>query len=163
MEAMRTRFKKFRKKSGFTLQELGDALEVSPTAVNAWEQGRNDIPKSIRKQLELQFHVNRTWLEQGRGSMFVADKSPQERDEDAFNRVALQLVSRIPEPTLGFLISLARSAVREYDARVASGSDAESETESADETKLPLLAPISEPTVESVKRGRGRPRKYPLE
>ena len=67
MSTIQERIKQVRKTLKMTLAEMAKELESSTTSINSWELGRNNMPMSVRKQLTLQYNVNREWLETGKG------------------------------------------------------------------------------------------------
>lgn len=92
---MKERIKQVRKNLGLTMSEFGSQLGVRNSTVSEWEHGKN-VPESKRQHLCTVFNVNRTWLDTGKGEMFVRGKTREELDKEAFFRVAASLWSDLP-------------------------------------------------------------------
>lgn len=65
------RVKKIRKTLGLTLENFGDRLGVTKTAVSRIENGNRGITEQMQKAICREFNVSEEWLRDGVGSMFV--------------------------------------------------------------------------------------------
>lgn len=70
---MENRFKEARKAKGKTLKQIGDLLNISESAVSNIERGRNKPSGSTLTLFCEKLHINKEWLESGKGEMFVAE------------------------------------------------------------------------------------------
>ena len=68
---MKNRIEELRISLNKTQDELGEELGVTGTAVCAWEKGRRSISESKIKLICAKYNVNRAWLVEGVGNMFV--------------------------------------------------------------------------------------------
>ena len=105
---MNERIKLIRKALGLTLAEFGEKLSLTYGAISIWEHGRNGVPESARKQICAVFNVSREWLETGEGEMFVASRTPEELDFEAFKRVARRFVEALPAEAREAAVEVAR-------------------------------------------------------
>lgn len=68
---MNERLKELRNVLGLSQDKFGEELGVTRTAVCAWENGRRGISEQIIISICRAFNVNRAWLVEGTGDMFV--------------------------------------------------------------------------------------------
>ena len=185
MSTIQERIKQVRKTLKMTLAEMAKELESSTTSINSWELGRNNMPMSVRKQLTLQYNVNREWLETGKGPMFLQGKSPDKLDLEAFERVVFKLFDDLSDEGRLTIVDLGNKLAKRYAELLEEESsheeweDEESDSDEfensddydsevddeeydgldesgeSDEYEVEEVAPEPQP----VKRGRGRPRK----
>lgn len=93
---MNTRIKELRKTLGMTLEKIGDRIGVSNSTFSAWELGERRCPESKLRLICTVFNVSRKWLETGEGDMFVAGKTREALDYEAFGRVAVKIYAALP-------------------------------------------------------------------
>lgn len=68
---MNTRIVQIRETLGLSQDKFGESLGVTRTAVCAWENARRGISDQVIKSICREFNVNRAWLVEGIGEMFV--------------------------------------------------------------------------------------------
>lgn len=71
------RLKKIRTEKGLTLAKFGDRIGLTPGAVSDMERGRRGITEQTRTSVCREFRVNREWLVNGTGEMFMPDASDE--------------------------------------------------------------------------------------
>lgn len=81
---MNERLKKLRKKLDLTQEQFAARLGIKRGAIANYEIGRNEPVDSVVSLICREFHVNETWLREGRGEMFMED------DGDFFSALALE-------------------------------------------------------------------------
>lgn len=79
---MNERIKKIRKCLGLTQQEFADRLGIKRGAIANYEIGRNVPIDAVVSLICREFNVNREWLVEGTGEMFVSVSSY----DTAYNR-----------------------------------------------------------------------------
>lgn len=110
---MKDRIKEIRKTLGYTQSEFAQKLEVAPTAISAWECGRQDVPPSRVFQICSTFHVRRIWLENGIGDMF-GSSAPRLTKIDAFIDIGVTIVKSLPERERKIVVQLAEHIVKSF-------------------------------------------------
>ena len=94
---LKDRVRELRTALGLKLWEMGEKLGISHGAYSDWERGKNNVPESKRQLICSVFNVNKTWLDTGKGEMFVAAKSPEDLDREAFLRIVCDYWRDLPE------------------------------------------------------------------
>lgn len=75
------RIKDVRNSLGLTLEEFGEKLGVTKTAISRLEKGERSLTEQMTKSICREFSVDYMWLTTGEGEMFV------ESDDDFFERI----------------------------------------------------------------------------
>lgn len=68
---MNERLRTLRKKLGMTLNEFGEKLGVTGTAISRIEKGNRNFTEQMVISVCREFNVNEEWLRTGEGEMFV--------------------------------------------------------------------------------------------
>lgn len=71
------RLKKIRTEKGLTLAQFGEQIGLTPGAISDMERGRRGLTEQTRTSICREFKVNREWLVNGEGSMFLPDSSDE--------------------------------------------------------------------------------------
>ena len=71
------RLKMIRTELGLTLAKFGEQIGLTPGAVSDMERGRRGITEQTRNSICREFKVNRSWLIDGIGDMFVPDSNDE--------------------------------------------------------------------------------------
>ena len=108
---MNKRIKELRKTLKLTMEKFGKELGIRSSTVSEWEHGKN-IPESARRHICAVFHVNRDWLDEGRGEMFAQSKTPEELDREAFKRVVHQFVRALPPELRSVVVEVAKEVAQ---------------------------------------------------
>ena len=74
---MENRIKELRKALGLSMESFGARLGVTKATVSRIENGVNNVTSQMIASICREYNVNKDWLENGTGSMFV-DLSPAE-------------------------------------------------------------------------------------
>ena len=82
------RLRQFRKAKGLKLREIAEKIEIAVSAVGRWETGKQAIPVSRLKNICAEFGLNRTWLETGKGDMFVKAETFKDQMKAMFNELS---------------------------------------------------------------------------
>ena len=75
------RIKDVRNSLGLTLEQFGEKLGVTKTAISRLEKGERSLTEQMTKSICREFSVDYMWLTAGEGEMFV------ESDDDFFERI----------------------------------------------------------------------------
>lgn len=75
------RIKDVRNSLGLTLENFGEKLGVTKTAISRIEKGERSLTEQMTKSICREFSVDYMWLTTGEGEMFV------ESDDDFFERI----------------------------------------------------------------------------
>lgn len=67
------RLKNIRKAKGLTMEQFGERLGVTKSAVSKWENGGREVTNQVIKAVCKEFGVNENWLRTGKGDMFRYD------------------------------------------------------------------------------------------
>lgn len=119
---LQDRVRELRTTLGYKLKEMGEKLGISHGAYSDWERGKNNVPESKRQLICKVFNVNREWLDTGNGDMFVAAKSPEDLDKDAFLRVITEYWEALPERHRALVREII-AAIEECESADVEGDD----------------------------------------
>lgn len=114
---MLERIRQIRKAKGLTLEQFGERIGVTKSAVSKWENGGREITPQIAKAICKEFGVNEEWLNDGTGEMFTYDITSKLDDLAVANSLSADqraLVERFIK-----LSPEARQAVIQYVCDVA--------------------------------------------
>lgn len=82
---LKNRIKEIRAIKNLTQEEFGERIDVSGALIGMYEKGIRNPPERTRKDICNEFHINREWLEEGKGPR---DKEMTEKEK---------LIARIDE------------------------------------------------------------------
>ena len=68
---MKERIKEIRKALGLTLEQFGEPVGVSKSAMSRLESGTNNLTEQMIKSICREFNVSEEWLRTGEGEMFI--------------------------------------------------------------------------------------------
>lgn len=71
---MNERLKILRKKLNLTLEQFGNKVGVTRSAVSMIESGKNKLTEQMLKSICREFSVNENWLRTGNGEIFLIEK-----------------------------------------------------------------------------------------
>ena len=80
---MKDRIRQLRKSIHITQAEFGERIGVKPNTVTGYETGIRVPSETIIREICRQFNVNREWLEEGIGEMFL----PCDEDDELVDRI----------------------------------------------------------------------------
>lgn len=114
---MRERIVELRKILGLTQQQFGDKLGIKRGTVANYEVGRNLPSKAVMRLICEEFGINRQWLEQGTGPIFIPERQTAEikkmanyylaQESDSFRSRLISVISELSEEQLEVLAFIA--------------------------------------------------------
>jgi transcriptional regulator with XRE-family HTH domain len=90
------RIRQIREKAGLTMAQLGEMLEVSPQAVNQWEQGDTSPTTKRLGDLARKFDVDFSWLMYG----LAVDANLDHEPDNPFHGAFVPLLDSVDTETL---------------------------------------------------------------
>lgn len=106
------RVKQLRMELNLTLEQFGERLGVTKTAISYIEKGNRNLTEQMIKAICREFHVNYDWLVYGDGEMFselpktILDELCRQYDLDDMDRRLIQEYVKLDK--------LARQALKDY-------------------------------------------------
>lgn len=104
---MKDRIKKLRKELDLTQQKLADRLGVQRNTIAMYEMGKNAPSEAIILSICREFNVNKEWLRDGTGEMFIKQTrdeqiasfvgSIQTTADDSFKKRFISMLSALDE------------------------------------------------------------------
>jgi transcriptional regulator with XRE-family HTH domain len=80
---MNERLKELREKTKLSQKTFGEVINLSPDMISLLERGKRNFTERVITDICREFNVNREWLENGKGAMFVDILSQIEEFQDA--------------------------------------------------------------------------------
>ena len=100
MESIGERLRIIRKTEKLTLEDFGKRLGAKKSTISQLENGKNNLTEQMKVAICKEYNVNREWLENGTGEMFLSPSDDigdliseiiENKDED-FYKMVLELV-----------------------------------------------------------------------
>lgn len=117
-----SRVKELRKSLGLTMDDFGQRLGVTKSAISNIESGNRSVTDQMHKAICREFNVNEDWLRTGQGEMYVTQSRSEaiaefagnlmRDEEDSFRRRLIEALAQMNENEWEFLENIAKKAVK---------------------------------------------------
>ena len=119
------RLKLLRKELHITLDQFGERVGVTKSAISNIENGNRSLTEQMIKSICREFDVNEEWLRNGEGSMFVERTRDEEIakfigtiqsvDDDSFMKKFISMLAKLDESEWVLLEKMALRLTKENE------------------------------------------------
>lgn len=122
---MNERLKLLRKELHITLDQFGERVGVTKSAISNIENGNRSLTKQMIKSICREFDVDEEWLRNGTGSMFIERTRDEEIakfigtiqsvDDDSFMKKFISMLAKLDESEWKLLEKMALKLTKENE------------------------------------------------
>ena len=122
---MNERVKQLRKALDLTLEKFGEKLGVKKSAISLIENGERNLTDQMVKSICREFDVNKEWLRNGTGSMFIERTRDEEIakfigtiqsvEDDSFMKKFISMLAKLDESEWVLLEKMALKLTKENE------------------------------------------------
>ena len=122
---MNERLKLLRKELHITLDQFGERVGVTKSAISNIENGNRSLTEQMIKSICREFNVDEEWLRNGTGSMFIERTRDEEIakfigtiqsvDDDSFMKKFISMLAKLDESEWKLLEKMALKLTKENE------------------------------------------------